>query len=61
MVSDSDAAVAGVVSGRYNSADDWLKGTVWVARTEDLEVLLDGIAEVTVEHQPLATGGRWTR
>lgn len=48
VIRDSDGAVAGVVSGRYNSADDWLKGTVWVVRTEDLAVLLDGIAEVTM-------------
>jgi len=25
--------VVGVVSGRYNSADGWLRDTVWVART----------------------------
>jgi hypothetical protein len=54
VVSDSDGAVAGVVSGRYNTVDGWLAGTVWVARTEDLAVLLDGIAEVTVAHRPLA-------
>ena len=54
VVRDSDGAVTGVVSGRYNSADGWLAGTVWVARTEDLAVLLDGIAEVTVEYRPLA-------
>ena len=36
VIRDSDGAVAGVVSGRYNSADGWLAGTVWVARTEDL-------------------------
>ena len=52
VIRDSDAVVAGVVSGRYNSADDWLKGTVWVARTEDLTVLLDGIAVITLK-QPL--------
>ena len=45
VIRDSDGAVAGVVSGRYNSADGWLAGTVWVARTEDLLPLLDGIAE----------------
>jgi len=28
---------------------------VWVARIEDLAVLLDGIAEVTVEQAPLAS------
>jgi len=48
VICDGDGAVAGVVSGRYNSADGWLAGTVWVARTEDLAVLLDGIAEVTM-------------
>ena len=54
VICDGDGAVAGVVSGRYNSADGWLAGTVWVARTEDLAVLLDGIAEVAVEHRPQA-------
>ena len=54
VIRDSDGAVAGVVSGRYNSADDWLKGTVWVIRTEDLDVLLDGIADVAVKQPPLA-------
>jgi hypothetical protein len=52
VIRDSDAAVAGVVSGRYNSADDWLRRTVWVVRTEDLAVLLDGIAAVALK-QPL--------
>jgi hypothetical protein len=46
VVRDVDGAVAGVVSGRYNTADGWLTGTVWVARTEDLAVLLDGVADV---------------
>ena len=54
VIRDSDGAVAGVVSGRYNSTDGWLAGTVWVARTEDLAVLLDGIAEVTMRRAPLA-------
>ena len=58
VIRDGDGAVAGVVSGRYNSADGWLAGTVWVARTEDLAVLLDGIAAVTMRQPPLA--GRWT-
>ena len=51
---DGDGAVAGVVSGRYNTADGWLAGTVWVARTEDLAVLLDGVAEVAMRRVPLA-------
>ena len=54
VIRDSDGAVAGVVSGRYNSTDGWLAGTVWVARTEDLAALLDGIAEVTMMQPPLA-------
>jgi tetratricopeptide (TPR) repeat protein len=54
VIRDSDGAVAGVVSGRYNSADDWLKGTVWVIRTEDLAALLYGIADVAVKQPPLA-------
>ena len=54
VIRDSDGAVAGVVSGRYNSADGWLAATVWVARTEDLAVLLDGIAAVTMRQPPLA-------
>jgi hypothetical protein len=35
----SDDVVVGVVAGRYNSADGWLRDLVWVARTEDLEPL----------------------
>ena len=67
VIRDSDGAVAGVVSGRYNSLDGWLADTVWVARTEDLAVLLDGIAEAAVKRPQLAgpvdllltvTGGR---
>ena len=54
VIRDSDGAVAGVVSGRYNSADGWLAGTVWVARTEDLLPVLDGIATVSMPRPPLA-------
>ncbi|MGV1005310.1 MAG: CHAT domain-containing protein, partial [Candidatus Nanopelagicales bacterium] len=36
----SDGVIVGVVSGRYNSADGWLRDTVWVARVEDLAALL---------------------
>ena len=27
----ADDVVVGIVSGRYNSADDWLRNSVWVA------------------------------
>jgi hypothetical protein len=43
-----DDVVIGVVSARYNSTDDWLRGTVWVARVENLAPLLDGLAEVSI-------------
>ena len=55
VIRDGDGAVAGVVSGRYNSTDGWLEGTVWVARTEDLAALLAGIADVTMRQPPLAS------
>jgi len=54
VIRDSDGAVAGVVSGRYNSADGWLAGTVWVARTEDLLSLLEDITTVSMPQPPLA-------
>ena len=49
VVRDSDGVVIGLVSGRYNSADGWLAGNVWVARTEDLVPLLRQVADVTVD------------
>jgi len=45
--------VVGVVSGRYNSADGWLRDSVWVARCERLEALCAGLAEVTLERVSL--------
>ena len=44
VIRDDDHAVVGVVSGRYTSADGWSAGTAWVARTEDLTELLEGVA-----------------
>lgn len=44
-VIDPTGFVVGVVSGRYNSADGWLRDTVWVARTEDLKDVLDSTAQ----------------
>lgn len=35
--------VVGVVSGRYNSTDGWLRNSVWVSRTENLIPLLAGL------------------
>ena len=54
VIRDTDSAVVGMVSGRYNTADGWLTGTVWIARTEDLLPLLDGLADVPVEQIPVA-------
>lgn len=48
----SDDLIVGMVSARYNTADGWQEHSVWVARTEDLRTLLDGLAEVEVTGQP---------
>ncbi|MFD5952103.1 trypsin-like peptidase domain-containing protein [Streptomyces collinus] len=44
----SDNAVLGIVTSRYNSADGWLRDSVWVARTEDLVGLLTGVPGIEV-------------
>ncbi|MFI7409534.1 NB-ARC domain-containing protein [Streptomyces sp. NPDC049627] len=46
-----DGLVLGVVSARYNSADNWLRDSVWVARTEDLTRLLEDRAVVPVRRR----------
>ncbi|MER5472439.1 trypsin-like peptidase domain-containing protein [Streptomyces sp. NPDC002685] len=46
-----DGLLLGVVSARYNSADHWLRDSVWVARTEDLTRLLEGSAQVGVQRR----------
>ena len=56
VICDEDGAVAGVVSGRYNSADGWLAGTVWVARTEDLLSLLEDITSEVTMRGPVVAG-----
>src|SRR5215475_6177441 len=47
----SAGRVVGVVSGRYNSADGWMRDSVWVARTENLAPLLAGLTEVGVRRR----------
>ena len=42
----------GVVSARYNSADGWARDSVWVARTEDLALLLAGLGDITMSEPP---------
>lgn len=46
-----DDVVVGVVSGRYNTADGWLTGTVWVARVEELLPLVDGLARPVLHNR----------
>ncbi|HEU0088653.1 MAG TPA: serine protease, partial [Pseudonocardiaceae bacterium] len=53
-----DGVVVGVISARYNSADRWLRDSVWVARTEDLAPLLDGLAAVSVRTRRHTDGTR---
>lgn len=52
VVCERGGFVAGVVTGRYNSADGWLAGTAWVSRTEDLRDLLAGLAEINLRPAP---------
>jgi hypothetical protein len=40
-----DNGVLGMVSARYNSADQWLRNWVWVIRTEDLRPMMAGVQE----------------
>jgi tetratricopeptide (TPR) repeat protein len=62
VVRVSDGAVVGVVSARYNSADEWMQHSVWVARTEDLVPLLTGIPDLAgvdlVDRSPLTGAAR---
>ena len=56
VIRDSDRRVAGIVTGRYNSADGWPSSTAWVARTEDLAALLDDQAEIILDMLPQPSG-----
>jgi tetratricopeptide (TPR) repeat protein len=49
VIRHSDNTVVGVVSGRYNPPDNWLAGTVWVARCEDLAPLMAGLCDITIQ------------
>ncbi|MEU2062389.1 trypsin-like peptidase domain-containing protein [Streptomyces sp. NPDC013455] len=53
----SDGAVAGVVSGRYNSTDGWLRDSVWVARTEDLADLLRTVGGLALVRRIVLVAG----
>ena len=57
VVRMGDGLVLGVVSARYNSADNWLRDSVWVARTEDLTRLLEGSCGLGVRRR-LVLGDR---
>ncbi|MEW1861311.1 trypsin-like peptidase domain-containing protein [Streptomyces sp. NPDC088194] len=47
----ADGAAVGVVSARYNSADGWLRDSVWVARVEDVAVLLSTVPGIDVRRR----------
>lgn len=47
----ADRAVVGVVSARYNSADGWLRDSVWVARVEDVAALLSTVPGIDVRRR----------
>jgi tetratricopeptide (TPR) repeat protein len=51
-----DDLIVGLVSARYNTADGWLEHSVWVARTEDIQVLLAGLAPLALDGPPPLSG-----
>ncbi|NBE99987.1 trypsin-like peptidase domain-containing protein [Nonomuraea sp. KC401] len=52
----TDGAVIGVLSQRYNSADGWSQGRIWISRIEDLKPLLVDLVEVPcVEIPPISS------
>jgi tetratricopeptide (TPR) repeat protein len=51
-----DDCVVGVISARYNSADGWLRDSVWVTRSEDVQALLRGTVDIHLEKPPLSPG-----
>ncbi len=50
----TDDVVVGVVSARYNSADGWLRDSVWVARSESLGALCEGLTSLAIEGSGLS-------
>ena len=56
VIRDQDAAVAGVVSGRYTARTGGSADTVWVARTEDLLSLLEDITSEVTMRGPVVAG-----
>lgn len=54
VLRQSDQSVVGIVSARYNSADGWLRDTVWVTRSEDAQALLRDIANVHLDSAELS-------
>jgi tetratricopeptide (TPR) repeat protein len=48
----ADDVVVGVVSGRYNSTDGWLRDSIWLARCEQMTSLARGLTSVHLESVP---------
>ena len=49
----TDDAVVGVVCARYNSGSTRLRDAVWIVRTEDLQSLLAGLADIQLASRAL--------
>ena len=49
----SDDAVVGIVCSRYNSGSMRMPDTVWIIRTEDLQKLLAGLADINLPSSEL--------
>jgi tetratricopeptide (TPR) repeat protein len=54
VLRQADDSVVGVVSARYNSADGWLRDSVWVTRSEDVQALLRGTVDIHLQTPPLS-------
>jgi Trypsin-like peptidase domain len=61
ILRNTDNAVLGILSKRYNTADGWSRGRIWISRIEDLEPLLAGLVQVAIERtQPkLSVESSW--
>jgi tetratricopeptide (TPR) repeat protein len=55
VILDAEGTAIGVVSGRYNSGDGWLRDNVWIAHTEDIAHLLTGTASINIRKRSLSS------
>ncbi|GAA4190598.1 hypothetical protein GCM10022252_29120 [Streptosporangium oxazolinicum] len=57
LLRTADDAVLGVVSGRYNSRDRWLRDSVWISCAEHLAELLSAVPGLRLHDEIVLIGG----